>query len=631
MRQFIARALLTCLSAPAVLAGCSSGGSGSGSNGSGTGGDGGTMSNGTNTGITTSAGGTQAGAAGDGGSASSGAGGGGGSDGGTTGVGGNGGASGTGGGGSAGTGGTSGTGGGGSAGTGGVSGTGGGGGAGTGGAGAGGAGTGGVTTATGGAGGSAGAGGSGGSAGSAAGGSGGSTSGTGGEAGETSTPIPEPRLTDLSITGTRVPLSPAFDAGTVRYVAYPTLPASELNVTAVAEEGLSITIAGSDAESGVPVSLPSLTPDNTFDVVVANTEGATQKYTVVYVPTSYPELRVTVRKAGASDDPIYISPLRGGSRYTIKLNNDGVPLYYARHPRSVYDFKKHSNGLLSYAMGEPGLGHSHIILDSDYQPIDKINMVGITNTDQHDFLILPSGNFVVMGLSPTERDLTPYGGPAASTVIDVVLQEITPAKDVVFEWNTWDYVSYDENLTPREEDYAHLNSVYVDTDGDWILSMRSTSQVMKIDRESGEVLWRLGGLSNEFTIEGDPFGGFCAQHAVSRLPSGNLLIYDNGNYCRRDLPARGNLTRVVEYAIDEESLEAELVWSYSREGFMADSQGSAQRLANGNTLIGWGNMANRSDVMLTEVTPAGEVVFEVAARLADDSIPVTYRARRFPE
>src|SRR5690606_37250883 len=141
-----------------------------------------------------------------------------------------------------------------------------------------------------------------------------------------------------------------------------------------------------------------------------------------------------------------------GSRYTMKLNNDGVPLYYARHPRPVYDFKKHANGLLSYAVGEAGIGYSHVLLDLDYQPMDKINMVGITNTDQHDFLILQSGNFVAMGLSPTERALTPYGGSAASTVIDVVLQEITPAKDVVFEWNTWDYVSYDENLTPGEED-----------------------------------------------------------------------------------------------------------------------------------------------------------------------------------
>jgi hypothetical protein len=453
----------------------------------------------------------------------------------------------------------------------------------------------------------------------------------GGQAGETAEPVPAPRLTDLNVAGTRLPLGPAFDPDTLRYVAYPTLPAEELTVTAVAAEGLTLDIAHAAAESGIPLTLPDIRPDTTFDVTVTNSEGASRSYSVVYVPTSFPELRVTVREPGAATDPLYVSPNFGGSRYVIKFNNDGVPLFYDHQPRPAYDFKKHPNGLLSYAADRELIGHAQVLLDSDYQPIDEVTAIGLGNTDQHDFLILPNGNFVVMGWVTTERDLSSYGGPAQQEVTDAVLQELTPERDVVFQWNTWGNVPYDENLSVSDEDYAHANSIFVDADDNWIVSFRATSQVLKIDRESGEVLWRFSGVSNEFTIEGDPFGGLCGQHTASRLENGNLLVFDNGQNCDPDLPDRGELTRIVEYTLDEENLSAELVWSYSRQGLYAGSQGSAQRLANGNTLIGWGKQSGVSATMVSEVTRSGDVVFEVEARLRDDSIPVSYRAWRFPD
>src|SRR5690606_736535 len=139
--------------------------------------------------------------------------------------------------------------------------------------------------------------------------------------------------------------------------------------------------------------------------------------------------------------------------------------------------------------------------------------------------------------------------------------------DVLFQWNSWDHMPYEESLYLERSarDYSHINSVHVEADGDWLLSSRGMAQVLKIDRGSGEVLWRLGGMDSDFAFVNDPFGGLCGRHTASRLESGNILLFDNGQYCWPEVPERGERTRVVEYRLDETAMTAELVWSYDRE------------------------------------------------------------------
>jgi len=123
-------------------------------------------------------------------------------------------------------------------------------------------------------------------------------------------------------------------------------------------------------------------------------------------------------------------------------------------------------------------------------------------------------------------------------------------------------------------------------------------------------MWKLGGLSNEFTID-DPRGGPCGQHDVSRLANGNVLYFDNGIYCPPDYPERGELSRAVEYELDEINMTARLVWSFERPGYYAAAGGSAQRLDNGNTLIGWGgNPAQPATPSATEVDANDNIVYE---------------------
>jgi uncharacterized protein (UPF0248 family) len=78
-------------------------------------------------------------------------------------------------------------------------------------------------------------------------------------------------------------------------------------------------------------------------------------------------------------------------------------------------------------------------------------------------------------------------------------------------------------------------------DGNLMLSFRLTSTVMIVDRQQGSVIWEVGPplLHN--------------QHAPTRLPNGNILLFDNGTH-RAPLP----YSRVIEI----DPLTNGVVWSY---------------------------------------------------------------------
>lgn len=146
-------------------------------------------------------------------------------------------------------------------------------------------------------------------------------------------------------------------------------------------------------------------------------------------------------------------------------------------------------------------------------------------------------------------------------------------------------------------DYYRINSIQVlpSTElgrqdsrfraGNWLISFRHGSMIFILDRDTKKVVWKC--------IDRDVSGGLEGQHAPQLLPSGRMLVFDNGRY-------RG-YSRVIE--IDPVSLE--IVWEYRTEGFYTLSQGYAQRLANGNTLI---TESERGRVF--EVTAQKEIVWQ---------------------
>lgn len=130
-----------------------------------------------------------------------------------------------------------------------------------------------------------------------------------------------------------------------------------------------------------------------------------------------------------------------------------------------------------------------------------------------------------------------------------------------------------------------------------LISPRSLDTIYIIDRATGEVVW-------EYT--GDYFGGLSGQHEPhlieKDLPgAGNILIFDNGASPWKDLGHAGR-----SFVLEVDPTRKEVVWVYQNgERFHASYTSSAQRLANGNTLI-----CESAGDRVFEVTPDGETVWE---------------------
>jgi outer membrane protein assembly factor BamB len=176
----------------------------------------------------------------------------------------------------------------------------------------------------------------------------------------------------------------------------------------------------------------------------------------------------------------------------------------------------------------------------------------------------------------------------------------------------------DINLTLPNVNPWHGNAIDLDTDGNLLVSFRNSDEIAKVDAHSGNVVWRLGGRNNMFQFVNDPFNGFSHQHGIRRLANGNIILFDNGNL---HLP---QVSRAVEYRLDEQARTATRVWEYRGDSTLySNALGFAQRLENGNTLICFGIAQH-----IIEVNAQGEKEWELRI---DEPFHFPYRAFRIPQ
>jgi hypothetical protein len=153
--------------------------------------------------------------------------------------------------------------------------------------------------------------------------------------------------------------------------------------------------------------------------------------------------------------------------------------------------------------------------------------------DHHEFLITQQDTALITIYNPVRWDLSPVGGPKDGVVTQGIVQELDiETGEVLFEWHSLDHVGLDETYAkvskePRPAiDYFHINSIDVDHDGNLLVSARTTCAVYKIDRKTGEVMWRLGGKKSDFEM--GPLTPFAYQHDARRQRDGTITIFDNG-------------------------------------------------------------------------------------------------------
>jgi hypothetical protein len=135
--------------------------------------------------------------------------------------------------------------------------------------------------------------------------------------------------------------------------------------------------------------------------------------------------------------------------------------------------------------------------------------------------------------------------------------------------------------TGANVNWTHGNSIDLTPDGNLLISFRSLGEITKVDTRSGAVIWRLGGLQNQFTFLDTSTRPFARQHSVRSCAAGEIAILDNVGD-----PAQ---SRAERYVIDEESRTARLVQAYSAiPGVVTQIGGSVQPLPGGRTLVSFG-------------------------------------------
>ncbi len=316
------------------------------------------------------------------------------------------------------------------------------------------------------------------------------------------------------------------------------------------------------------------------------------------LPSDFPPFTVDSSNNPASGNifmtNLSLAPNPSIGYYLMILNNDGTPAKYRKLGEWGVDFKVQPNGKLSYAYVTEVLGTlvegTYVVMDTTLTPLDTISVGNGYTTYPSDFLLLPNGHALLMGLEVEPYDMSPYGGSPNAEVVGDIIQEIDASKNVVFQWRTLDYIPITDSyvdLTTQTVDLIHANAFDVDQNGDIIFSMRHCSAVIKIDRQTGNIDWFLGGKENQFSFvnenESNSPNYFSFQHDVRWQPNGDITLFDNGN---QHVP---NYSRGVEYQLDQQNKIATLVWQYRHTpDIYAPAMGSVERLANGNTLIGWG-------------------------------------------
>jgi hypothetical protein len=316
------------------------------------------------------------------------------------------------------------------------------------------------------------------------------------------------------------------------------------------------------------------------------------------------------------------------------VDNQGRPVWFSpvTNGQVAADFRVqtyHGSPVLTWAQ-EKGFGglaqgeSADYIADSQYNTIAIVHAGNGLDADAHEFLLTPKDTALITIYNKVTRDLSSVGGSKKGEVIEGVVQEIEIATGkVLFEWHSLDHVALSESYVPLPSspttpwDYFHLNAISVDEDGNLIISARDTSTVYKLNRQTGAVIWRLGGKKSDFDL--GPGVRFWYQHnpVPDELLSHTIRIFDNESNGTPILP----FSRVIWVQIDLLAKTATLLRSFHHpDDLSAASQGNSQALANADTFVGWGSTGRFS-----EFDPDNKLVFDANVPAKYD----TYRAYRF--
>jgi Arylsulfotransferase (ASST) len=271
-----------------------------------------------------------------------------------------------------------------------------------------------------------------------------------------------------------------------------------------------------------------------------------------------------------SGDLVWFKPLPGGNQVPFNFR---VQTYKGKPTLTWFQ------GSVIDAHGD---GH-YVLADNTYQTVAKVVSTGLP-CDLHEFIITPEDT--ALHTAYDDNTLARNGMP----VFIGHAQEVDIAtNDLLFDWASYPAVGLGLSYTqPAHDynDYFHINSIdlWPGPDRDLLISARATCAIYLVDRETKQILWRLGGKRSDFSM--GPGSQFWFQHDARPLADGSgISLFDDASQPCPETYASG---KVLD--LDVEALTATLRHRYLHtNGEMnTPSQGNCQVLPGGGHVVGWG-------------------------------------------
>jgi hypothetical protein len=264
----------------------------------------------------------------------------------------------------------------------------------------------------------------------------------------------------------------------------------------------------------------------------------------------------------------------------VEVTNFAASLYRGQPVLTWWEGKILPTG---YGQGEG------VIVDRNYQEVHRVRAANGRSMDLHEFRLTPEGTALLTCYPDTvQADLSSIGGPRNGRVLESILQEVDVASGrLLMEWRSLDHIPVSDSFHPLADpyDYLHANSIAPTPDGDLLVSSRHTWSLYKLDRRSGNLLWRLGGKRSQLQL--GVGARFAWQHDARQLSDNVLTLFDNGS--DGDTQTEGQ-SRGLVLNLDEQRRTVQLRSAYtSSRHLVAAGMGSVQMLASGGVVVCWGS------------------------------------------
>lgn len=375
--------------------------------------------------------------------------------------------------------------------------------------------------------------------------------------GRDETPLSQHTL-QLKVNGCDIDVSLKKNNATINA---PSLAVGDNEFEVLGYPGGTVKVNGKTVKVGstTTIDVDAISSENQIEITVSNVKDSRTVQLRTY-STRLPKLRVI--GSGIKDGQYLVTEADRPVMYA--LDDEGDVIWYkalsSKSKTRFSDFKCHqtdSGTYYSYQVINPDADNFGI---SDYRPGKRIIMddefktvtedAGITAykkgesidwkqagtaVDGKAFEMLSRHDTFTVRRKPTRAANMPEGLDAKdNTTVAAVIVQNAGRSSVNWEWNSTNVARlYSDSVTGNDytsddiQDYLNPSAMVVDpTDGNLILSFKNANCLVKINSETGKLMWTLGGNSDEFGLKSSQ--KFSGQTDVQVSEDGTLTITQPG-------------------------------------------------------------------------------------------------------